>query len=130
MAELDAQAKAELVAAWIAAQESEQYSAAVQALIELPHDDPELCWELVQLIHSRDISDDVRGSLAAGPLEDLLVYHPLQFFPRVKALAEHDSRFRSMLAGVWLDGNDSPIWQEFYAVAGVQPQFPPGWNKA
>jgi len=130
MAALDEQSKAELADAWIAAQERSVHdSPAIQALIDYSYHDPELCWELVQLIHSRKISAEVRQSLAAGPIEDLLVYHPLGFFPHVKALAACDKKFKQMLGGVWLDGNASPIWREFYEVAGVEPHFPPGWSK-
>src|SRR5690349_19542559 len=119
-----------LANAWIDAQERSQHaSAAVQTVIELSEDDPEVLWRLVEVIHSKELSRQVRDMLAAGRLEDLLVYFPDKIFPKVKALAQRDQAFRAMLAGVWLDGNDSPIWREFYELAGTQPQFPPAWDK-
>jgi hypothetical protein len=126
----DAHSESEIAESWIAAQEASDHGSwAIQAVINLAYRDPELCWDIVERIHAKRISDSVRSSLAAGPIEDLLVFHPLQFFPRVKALAARDETFKSMLTHVWLDGNDSPIWQEFYELAGANPPFPPGWDK-
>jgi hypothetical protein len=120
----------EIADAWISAQETNEHESwAIQCLIDMSYRDPQSCWEIVQLIHSRTTTDEVRGTLAAGPLEDLLVHHPEQFFPHVKELAGRDARFKDLLAGVWLDGNDSPIWREFYELAGAEPPFPPGWFK-
>jgi len=65
----------------------------------------------------------VRAILAASPLEDLLVYHGKEFFPKVKAVALKDPLFRQMLGEVWLDKKKSPIWHEFYELAGVTPKF-------
>jgi hypothetical protein len=120
----------EIADAWIAAREANEHDSwAIQSLIVMSHDDPKSCWEIVQLIHSRATSDEVRLALAAGPLEDLLVHHPVQCFPQVKELAGRDASFKQTLSGVWLDGNDSPIWREFYELADAQPPFPPGWDK-
>jgi len=122
--------KKKLVDAWILAQEEgDDESWAIQAMIHMPDDDPELCWELITLIHAEPISESVRAILAASPLEDLLVYHGEEFFPHVRNLALKDPLFRKMLSEIWLDGNSSPIWREFYELAGVKPQFPPGWDK-
>ena len=119
----------ELAAAWIADQESSRHGPAGLRVVSIAHDDPELCWRFIEEVHWARASKEVRDLLAAGPLEDLLVYFPDQFFPRVKELAERDERFRALLRGVWLDGDDSPIWREFYVLAGIEAPFPPGWRK-
>ena len=119
----------DLVTAWIDAEQNSLHdSAAIRALIHLPYEDADLCWSFIEAAHARHLSEKVRDALAAGPLEDLLVHFPQQIFPRVRALAERDDVFRRMLGSVWLDGNDSPIWREFYELAGTQPPFPPGWD--
>ncbi len=121
---MDELKKNKLVAAWILAQEEEDDDAsAIQAFALLPNEDPELCWELILRIHAEPISEEVRAILAASPLEDLLVYHGKEYFPRVKAIALKDPLFRKMLSGVWLDQKKSPIWREFYELAGVKPKF-------
>ncbi len=119
--------KVKLVAAWIAAQEAGEIDSwAITAMGDIPQLEPELGWDLIVRIHAEPISEDVRDMLAASPLEDLLVYHGLQFFPRVKELALRDAAFRGMLQSVWLDAKDSPIAREFYELAGVAAPAPAG----
>ena len=120
----------ELADAWIAAQECSLHDApAIQQVIHLSLEDAELGWSFVENVHAKQVSEKVRTMLAVGPLEDLLVYFPEQVFPRVKNLAARDETFRALLRNVWLDGNDSPIWREFYELAGSEPPFRPGWDK-
>ncbi|MGH8617796.1 MAG: DUF6869 domain-containing protein [Burkholderiales bacterium] len=112
--------KVKLVAAWIAAQEAGEIDSwAITAMGDIPQLEPELGWELIVRIHAVPISEEVRDMLAASPLEDLLVYHGEQFFPRIKELALRDPVFRNMLSSIWLDEKDSPIAREFYELAGV-----------
>ncbi len=121
---MDELKKTQLIAAWILAQEEEDDDAqAIQTFALLPNENPALCWELILRIHAEPISKSVRAILAASPLEDLLVYHGKEFFPKVKAVALKDPLFRQMLGEVWLDKKKSPIWQEFYELAGVTPKF-------
>jgi len=112
--------KSKLVAAWIAAQEAGEIDSwAIVAMCDIPQLEPELGWDLIVRIHAEPISEEVRDMLAASPLEDLLVYHGEQFFPRVKEVALRDPVFRQMLQSVWLDEKDSPIAKAFYELAGV-----------
>src|SRR3989449_8134031 len=53
-------------------------------------------------------ADDVLGSIAAGPLEDLLAAHGARFVARVEQQARRDDRFRACLGGVWLNPEDVP----------------------
>ena len=128
---MDENKKSELVNAWIIAEdavkgstEKEDNSWATYILIHLAIDEPEETWEIILRIHNENISENVRGMLAAGPLEDLLVYHGEDFIERVRELATNDPLFKETLGGVWLDENDNPICEEFYKIAGVEMPFP------
>jgi hypothetical protein len=119
--------KIKLVDAWILAQETEDDDArAITAMGDISQWEPELAWDLILRIHAKPLTDEVREMLVASPLEDLLVYHGAAVFPRVKEVALRDPLFRGMLKGVWLDVKVSPIWREFYELAGVAP---PGKGK-
>ncbi len=110
----------QLASAWIEAQEqSDHGSPAVQTVIDLSYNDADLCWGFVEAVVKKGMTTEIGGALAAGPVEDLLVYFPTQYFDRVKAAAMTDESFRAALRMVWLDGNDSPLWREFYPMAGV-----------
>lgn len=64
---------------------------------------PDQAWEAIQEIFL-DHSDDkgVVGMLAAAPLEDLLVRHGEDYWPKVMAFLEVSPRFAECLRGVWL----------------------------
>ena len=117
--------KATLVSAWIAGQAGgagsvaeEENWWAIEKLMDLPWSDPELAWEVIVRIHNQSDSDEVRGILAASPLEDLMMQHGSTFISRVEELAQENSRFRDLLKGVWLDEGDS-VFERFYAAAGL-----------
>jgi hypothetical protein len=58
-------------------------------------------WDLIlMLLELAPSSADV-SHLAAGPLEDLVRDHGLEFQDRIAAEAERNSRLRDALAGVW-----------------------------
>ncbi len=127
--------KQQLVSAWIAAQNAQENSSereknywAISKLFHLTIDDPETSWDVIIQIHNSKISESVRGSLAAGPLEDLLVDHGQAYIGQVRNLAKQDQLFKQTLKGVWLDCNDNPICEEFYQIAGIDPPFPKGWE--
>ena len=113
-----------LIRAWIALQEVEEESAfyernlwAAEKLWEFSQDNPELCWELILEILHREPSDKVLGSLAAGPLEDLLVTHGSEFIEKVERQASQDKRFRGLLSGVWKNEMSDDVWDRVQAVA-------------
>jgi hypothetical protein len=58
----------------------------------------------------------VLGSLAAGPLEDLLVYQGAAAIGKVEALASRDKRFRQLLAGVWRNRIAQDVWDRLQAL--------------
>jgi hypothetical protein len=65
--------------------------------------DPELCFEVIleALGMVQVKKDDSKfQTLAAGPLEQLLADHGLQFIERIERLAESNAGFK-LLLGVW-----------------------------
>jgi hypothetical protein len=90
--------------------------------------DPELAWRIVNLLIDAAPSDEVLGSIAAGPLEDLLREHGSQFVDRVEERARQNERFRQCLAGVWMSRGELPedILQRIVDASGgeIDPSDP------
>jgi hypothetical protein len=58
---------------------------------------------------ARKPSDAVLGSLAAGPLEDLIRYRGPTFIDRIEDGARRNTAFRALFGGVW--GSSTPdVW--------------------
>lgn len=70
---------------------------------------PDLAWELMLQILETDQSDITFENLAAGHLEDLLVYHGKEFIDRVEKQANDDVNFNELLGGVWSNTIDSNV---------------------
>lgn len=69
----------------------------------------ELHWKVINLIIKKSSEQSVIGSLAAGPLEDLIQYHGSRFIDRIESEARKNPLFRHLLGGVWKSGS-SEIW--------------------
>jgi hypothetical protein len=117
-----------LVAGWIAHAErgpkGKQYFWAWNGLYDLVHKDPEHAWPVIRKLVADAPSDRVLANVAAGPLQDLLVYHQWAFIDRLLAAAKSDARFRRCLWGS--RGGSSRLDEEVrarvdQAVRGVPP---------
>jgi hypothetical protein len=75
----------------------------------------ELLWRFVMAAYKRDLSDKAVGSLAAGPLEDLLGNHGPEYIERVEELARKDPKFNFLLGGVWRNSMTDEVWQRVQA---------------
>lgn len=94
----------DLVVAWFTGDsESVMYDAATE--------DPETTWLAILEILKRDLTDDQKALLAAGPLEDLLVWHGSAFINRVEDEAKVNARFNYLLGGVWRREMPQEIWE-------------------
>ena len=71
---------------------------------------PEDTWEIILGILAQAPSDRALGSLAAGPLEDLLSRHGPSIIERVEREAHHNPAFASLLGGVWQHTMPDEIW--------------------
>ena len=86
---------------------------AFERISDLVSDDPETAWPiLLQMINRTD--DPMRlGSLAAGPLEDLLYDHGPLLFDRIAEEARSNRNLREALGGVWISRSEIyPRYQE------------------
>jgi hypothetical protein len=122
--------KVALIAAWIAGQDAglgskgeKKHWWAIEAMMEIPFEDPELAWELIERIHAAAVTEEVKGSLAAGPLESLMGEHGARFIDRVEVKARREPKFRELLRPVWLSESGKTQWERFYKAAGIKP-FP------
>jgi hypothetical protein len=98
----------ELASSWIA--NKGNYCPALTQLDNLCSEEPEDAWLVIQEIASREISDKIKGSLAAGPIEDLLARHGVSFIDRVETKARRDPKFNYLLGGVWQNSIRADVW--------------------
>ncbi|NOU21200.1 MAG: hypothetical protein HOO93_05315 [Methyloglobulus sp.] len=128
---MDNDEKEKLVNAWITAEKggsnSSDYKAnwwAIETLIKLPDENPELTWEVIlRIFHKLEEVKDTRllEILAAGPIEDLLCSYGQNIIDRVEIEAKNNITFKECIKGVWLTSADTPVQQRFYKIAGVKP---------
>ena len=77
------------------------YGPATSELNRLLVEEPEEAWALIRRLVAHAETSVALECVAAGPLEDLLCEHGLQFIDRVEAAAHHDPRFKQALGTVW-----------------------------
>ena len=78
--------------------------------------DPETAWQSILQILTRELADDEKSLLAAGPLEDLLALHGSTFIDRMEAEAKRNPRFNDLLGGVWPRRIPREIWERIEKV--------------
>ncbi len=98
----------ELIDAWIKLQYhksgTEEYNRlfwSFEAVLQMIQDDPDATFQFILDVLKRDSDWPVIGTLAAGPMEDLLSTHGDKVIERVEAQAKVDPIFAKMLGGVW-----------------------------
>jgi hypothetical protein len=74
---------------------------AAAEVAELSRREPAATLDFILEVLKRNPQPRVLANLAAGPLEDLLVYHGPAVIERVEALAAEDTVFSQLLSGVW-----------------------------
>jgi hypothetical protein len=77
---------------------------------------PELAWQAILEAIEQPRMEPYLGTLAAGPLEDLLSLHGNYFIQRVEAMAKSNPRFASVLGGVWQHTMTAEVWSKVQAV--------------
>jgi len=90
---------------------------AYRDLCDFAQEDPEVAWSAIDAIRRLDGSDLILSNLAAGPVENLLVYHGSSFIDRVESLAKDDLQFRKILGAVWQRDMNEDIWARVKAIA-------------
>jgi hypothetical protein len=99
-------------------QERETKFWAFERLSDLVQEDPEEAWRVIEAMRRRlDGTDAILANIAAGPLENLLVYHGEKFIDRFETLARDDQQFRKLLGAVWQNDMSDAFWARIKAIA-------------
>jgi hypothetical protein len=77
---------------------------------------PAECLRIILRILERDSSDVIVGSLAAGPLEDLLARHGQLVIDAVESEARSNQRFRELLGGLWRNVIHEDVWNRIQSL--------------
>jgi hypothetical protein len=101
-ARLPDQAVSDVVAAWLEGEET---------MFDTVYDSPEVAWQAILEILTKDLTDDQMASLAAGPMEDLLAQHGPKFIERVEHEAKQNERFHRLLRDVSQNEMSPKIWK-------------------
>lgn len=124
----------ELAADWIACGGgggvgSEKSNGLAQFLLtDFPREEPQLTWDTIMLIvktyPEADFYNDIKteaqevcGTLAAGPVEDLVSFHGRDFIDRFESEARADRRMAWVLGGAWQFEMNDEIWDRVRHVA-------------
>ena len=70
---------------------------------------------VIQLIKESD-DDETLSYIAAGPLENLLVFNGSKVIDRLTKNADFDERIQLVLSGVWLDENEDDFYHSWRAL--------------
>jgi Family of unknown function (DUF6869) len=92
-----------------------------EEVTELVRDDVDRAWDVVLELVGRAVDDRLLAYVAAGPLEDLIKWHPHEIIDRVEQQARRDARFRRALSGVW--GVPSSIEERVRTILGDEPRL-------
>jgi len=98
-------------------QERKEKFWAFERLSDLVRENPEEAWNIIELMRRLDGTDPFLANIAAGPLEDLLVYHGDRFIDRFEILARADQQFRKLLGAVWQNNMSDVLWARVKAIA-------------
>ena len=79
-------------------------------------DYPELAWQAILDALNQPRMEPHLGTLAAGPLEDLLSLHGNTFIERVEYAARTNPKFAWVLGGVWQGKMSASIWARVQSV--------------
>ncbi|WP_339138157.1 MAG: DUF6869 domain-containing protein [Candidatus Electrothrix sp. GW3-4] len=80
----------------------------------LVNSDPHNALELLAAIIESCTENKQLASVAAGPLENLFVYHGYEIINVIKEKADCSEKFQLALTGVWLDEEDDAIFSQWF----------------
>lgn len=123
---MEQEEKIALVKAWIA-----QFEAAEEPCEDQPMSkedeifffssfkDPDLCWELIQLVLNLTDNENALYAMAAGPLEELLAQNGEEFIARIEALAQESSKLRKALGGVYQNAMSDELYKKVVGLSRI-----------
>lgn len=79
----------------------------------------EAIWCFILKVVARRPPDWTLGTLAAGPLEDLIAVCGLDFIERIEIEARRDPIFRKTLHGVWQSTTSEALWARVERIRGA-----------
>ena len=82
---------------------------AVEKFADLEMDYPDLTWAAMLQIISKTSSIIVINNLAAGPLEELVELHGVEYIGKIEKEAQSNLNFRMLLRELW-ETTDKTIW--------------------
>ncbi|HEV2695379.1 MAG TPA: hypothetical protein VG347_20965 [Verrucomicrobiae bacterium] len=77
---------------------------------------PELVWQAILEVLQRDLTEEEKGDLLVGPLEELLYFHGAGFIERVEQEGQSSPQFNHLLGGVWRSEMPLEIWERVQKV--------------
>jgi hypothetical protein len=80
---------------------------------------PELGLEFVLSVLATRPDEEILGSLAVGPLENLLAFHGTAMIEKIEEEARRSPQFCSLLNDVWQNKTPDEIWQRVLKVRAV-----------
>ncbi len=102
-----------LAKAWIESSKEEDRGL---VLFDECHEEPEIAWRTILKIIETELEGEQTALLAAGPMEDLLSFHGLDFIDRVEHEAKNNPRLNDLLGGVWQCSMTDDVWARVQAV--------------
>ena len=87
-----------------------------EKLSEIAQKSPEEAWEYILKIATSTSNERVLSNLAAGPLEDLLVFHGPVFIDRIETYTRQNPPFVSVIKGVWQNNIQLSVWERVHAI--------------
>lgn len=94
-------------------------SQAHKALDWLVRNEPESAWEVIYQIVMTSTHEGLIGYVAAGPIEDLLVYHP-QIINQIEKDALNNEKLCGALDGVWKNRMTDETWNRLKRIIDIQ----------
>jgi|ERR1700682_643434 len=91
---------------------------------ELLEPDPEAAWAMILELIDRAPDDEALLYVAAGPLEDFIMFHAAVYIERIEGLARTNPRLKRALSGVWLEPLRPDLFDRIEAAAGVPLDHP------
>lgn len=82
---------------------------AIEKFADMEMDHPDLNWAAMLQIISLSTSESVIDSLAAGPLEELVELHGVEYIDRIEKAAQTNLDFRFLLREL-IETTDKNIW--------------------
>jgi hypothetical protein len=98
-----------------AAEGSEEHAAnrwSFDELLIAAMERPEQAWEMIKAVVEFDASPPVMESIAAGPVEELLIQHGEKIIAKVEKDARDSAVIRDLLGGVWKGAMPERVWSK------------------